>query len=112
MESYATACRIFANSISDGSLIVEQCLAIDNVCHGQEDHDSDFFFMYTCLFMDSHVHVPFDEFTIGVLCTLNVAPTQLHPTISWESLLQTRYSAPGRMLAAILPVTPHTRSAC
>jgi len=35
--------------------------------------------MYTCLFSDLHVSQPFDKFTMGVLRTLNVAPTQIHP---------------------------------
>jgi len=38
----------------------------------------DFFYMYDCLFRDLHVKVPFDDFTMGVLWILNVAPTQLH----------------------------------
>jgi len=41
--------------------------------------------MYACLFTDSHVRIPFDEFTMGILRTPNVAPTQLHPN-SWASL--------------------------
>jgi len=37
------------------------------------------------MFTDSNIRFPFDEFTMGVLRTLNVAPTQLHPN-SWASL--------------------------
>jgi len=85
VKSYATAYRIFADSVPDGAISVERCSAIDNICHGREGYHSDFFFMYVCLFTDSHVRVPFDEFTVGVLYTLNVAPTQLHPS-SWASL--------------------------
>jgi len=79
VESYAAAYHIIAEGVLEGALSLERCSAVDNVCHGQKAHGSDFFFMYGCLFIDSHVRVPFDEFTIGVLSTLNVAPTQLHP---------------------------------
>lgn len=43
---------------------------------------------FTCIcyiFSQLHMRLPFDEFTIGVLCLLNVAPTQLHPN-SWGYL--------------------------
>lgn len=45
---------------------------------GEKCHPTDFFFMHACLFTDSHVWIPFAEFTMGVLRTLNVAPAQLH----------------------------------
>jgi len=35
--------------------------------------------MYSALISDLHVCLPFDDFTIGVLRVLNVAPNQLHP---------------------------------
>lgn len=35
--------------------------------------------MYECMFWDLYMRVPFDDFTIGVLCILNLAPSQLHP---------------------------------
>ena len=38
-----------------------------------------FFYMYVCLFKDLHVRLPFDDFTMGVLQSLSLAPTQLHP---------------------------------
>jgi len=44
-----------------------------------------FFFMYSALISDLHVCLPFDDFTMGVLRVLNVAPSQLHPN-SWASL--------------------------
>jgi len=37
------------------------------------------------MFTDSNIRLPFDDFTVGVLRTLNVAPTQLHPNF-WASL--------------------------
>jgi len=41
--------------------------------------------MYAKVFKDSCLQLPFDEFSIGVLRVLNVAPTQLHPN-SWVYL--------------------------
>lgn len=38
----------------------------------------DFFYLYKCLFRDLHVRFPFNDFTIGVLLVLNMAPSQLH----------------------------------
>ncbi|BAT87747.1 hypothetical protein VIGAN_05114400 [Vigna angularis var. angularis] len=52
---------------------------IDCVCHGKESYEDDFFYDYTNIFTQLHVWIPFDEFTIGVLRLLNVAPTQVHP---------------------------------
>jgi len=77
--------RTFLGSVNmlsravDGELTLECCMAIDNVCHGREGHNTDFFFMYTCFFTDSHIRVPFYKFTMSVLCTLNMTPTELHP---------------------------------
>jgi len=59
--------------------------AIDRVCHGQEGATEKFFYMYMCHFSQLHVRLPLDDFIIGVLCALNVAPTQLHPN-SWAYL--------------------------
>jgi len=38
-----------------------------------------FFFLYDKVVKDSRLRLPFDEFSMGVLRTLNVAPTQFHP---------------------------------
>ena len=63
----------------EGMVSIEKCSVIDCVCHGREGSESDFFFMYGCFFTDAHVRLPFDEFTMGVLRILNVAP---HTTTS------------------------------
>ena len=49
------------------------------MCHGCEGLEDDFFYAYACMFMKLYVWLPFDEFNMGVLQKLNVAPTQLHP---------------------------------
>jgi len=43
------------------------------------------FFVYNTFFANLHITLPFDNFTMGVLRILNVAPTQLHPN-SWATL--------------------------
>jgi len=91
VNTYATAVPMFTSGKTSTELFAERCTSIDNVCHGREDHDHDFFYIYRCLFTDSHVRLPFDEFTMGVLRILNVAPTQLHPN-SWASLQAFRFS--------------------
>jgi len=64
---------------------IERVSAVEAVCHGREGLEGDFFYMYACMFTKLHVRLPLDEFTMGVLRLLNVAPTQLHPN-SWGSL--------------------------
>jgi len=61
------------------------CSLEDRVYRERSSTEPPFFFMYSCLFADLHVSLPFDAFTAGVLRELNVAPTQLHPN-SWASI--------------------------
>jgi len=69
-----------------GILTVEPYGPTDIVCMGQfSSSEGPFLFLYSCLFSDLHVFLPFDDFTMGVLQTLNVAPSQLHPN-TWASL--------------------------
>lgn len=56
----------------------------DRVCHGRENAPHDFFFVYNTFFAYLHITLPFDDFTMGVLRILNMAPTQLHPN-SWAA---------------------------
>jgi len=74
-----------SKGVSGDIVSLERVSAIDRVCHGQEGATEKFFFMYMCHFSQLHVRLPFDDFTMGVLRALNVAPTQLHPN-SWAYL--------------------------
>jgi len=76
---------ILADTVDDHIISVERAKSGDSVCHGREGHSYDFFYMYSTLVLDLHVRLPFDDFTMGVLRVLNVAPNQLHPN-SWASL--------------------------
>lgn len=44
------------------------CKMNERACHGWKGYDTDFFYMYSIVFR-----------YLGVLCALNLAPTQLHP---------------------------------
>jgi len=76
---------IIADTVDERIVSVERVRRGDSVCHGREGHSHDFFYMYSTLVTDLHVCVPFDDFTMGVLRVLNVAPSQLHPN-SWAAL--------------------------
>ena len=66
-------------------LTVEPCELTNTLCLGRSLFERPFFFMYSCLFSNSHVSLPFDNFTMGVLQELNVAPSQLHLN-TWVSI--------------------------
>ena len=57
---------------------LEQVSTIERVCHGQEGAADKFFYIYMCHFSQLHVRLSLDDFAMGVLRLLNVAPTQLH----------------------------------
>jgi len=76
---------IRADIVDDRIVSVERVRKGDSVCHKREGHSHDFFYMYATLVTDLHVCVSFDDFTMGVLRVLNVAPSQLHPN-SWAAL--------------------------
>jgi len=85
LESFVASMGMVSLDIQKGVVAIKKCSVIANVCHGQEGHESDFFYMYGCLFTDSHVRLHFHEFTMGVLSVLNLVSTQLHPN-SWVYL--------------------------
>ena len=61
------------------------CSSTESVYLGRSGIGPPFFYMYTSLFADLHVSLPFNRFTMGVLRALNVAPTQIHPN-TWASI--------------------------
>ncbi|WVY89730.1 hypothetical protein V8G54_035244 [Vigna mungo] len=62
----------------------------------------DFFFVYTYMFDQMYVRVPFTEFQSSVLKELNVAPSQLHPN-GWAAVQAFTY------LCAAVRITPMVR---
>jgi len=70
---------ILKSDVSDGILAIEYCRPTDTICMGWSPSEGPFFFVYAFLFFDMHVTPTFDDFTMGVLQTLNVAPSELLP---------------------------------
>jgi len=85
LNSWLNYTSVISKGVSEDIVSLERVSAIDRVCHGQERATEKFFYMYMCHFSQLHVRLPLDDFTMGVLCALNVAPTQLHPN-SWAYL--------------------------
>jgi len=85
LNSWLNCTPIISKGVSGDIVSLERVSAIDRVCHGQEGATEKFCYMYMCHFSQLHVRLPLDDFAIGVLRALNVAPTQLHPN-SWAYL--------------------------
>jgi len=76
---------VISKGVSGDIVSLERVSAVDRVCHGQEGATEKFFYMYMCHFSQLHMRLLLDDFTMGVLWALIVAPTQLHPN-SWAYL--------------------------
>ncbi|QCD86784.1 hypothetical protein DEO72_LG3g1310 [Vigna unguiculata] len=85
LNSWLNCTPVMSRGVSGDIVSLERVSAVDRVCHRQEGAIEKFFYMYMCHFSQLHVRLPFDDFTMGVLRALNVAPTQLHPN-SWAYL--------------------------
>ena len=70
-------------------IAVNSCSPFEGICQNWENSPQDFFYIYTCLFTDLHITLPFDEFKIGVIRILNIAMTQFHPNC-WAALQASR----------------------
>jgi len=85
LNSWLNCTLVISKGVTRDIVSLERVNVIDRVCHGQEGATEKFFYMYMCHFSLVHVRLPLDDFTMGVLRALNVAPTQLHPN-SWAYL--------------------------
>jgi len=85
LQDFVESVDIVLEGVSNGAFALRRCQEYETVCLGRGKKAKDFFYFYSCLISDIHVCFPFDEFTMEVLCVLNVAPTQLHPN-SWVAL--------------------------
>jgi len=85
ISSFIGKYTILKPDASDGILAIDYCGTTDTICMGRSPLEGPFFFVYACLFSDLHVTLPLDDFTMGLLWTLYVAPSQLHPH-TWASL--------------------------
>jgi len=85
LNSWLNCTPVIVKGVDRGIVSLERVSAIERVCHGQEGAIEKLFYMYMCRFSQLYVKLPLDDFTMGVLRELNVAPTQLHPN-SWAYL--------------------------
>ena len=85
MNSWLNYTPIFERGARKDIMASERVNVVECVCKDREGATEEFFYMYMCHFSQLHIRLPFDEFTIGVLRLVNVAPTQLHPN-NWAYL--------------------------
>jgi len=85
VASLCNKVEMIASTVDENIVSIERTKSGDSVCHDREGHSHDFFYMYSTLVTNLHVCLPLDDFTMGVLRVLNMAPNQLHPN-SWASL--------------------------
>jgi len=89
VASFLDQVCVLKPDVSLDVISIEPCEPTDVVCSARSTTERPFFYMYACLFLDLHVSLPFDNFTVGVLWALNMAPTQLHPN-TWASIQASR----------------------
>ncbi|KOM43657.1 hypothetical protein LR48_Vigan05g126200 [Vigna angularis] len=78
----------------------------ERVFHGKGTHIEDFFFVYTYLFNQMFVRVPFTAFQSVVLGRLNVAPSQLHPN-GWACIQAFVAMCSALAITPIVPIFLH-----
>jgi len=75
LQAFVESVDIVLEGVPNGALALRRCREFEIVCLGREREAKDFFYFYSCLISDIHVRFPFYEFTMEMLCILNVAPT-------------------------------------
>ena len=79
LKSWLNCIPIFERGARKDIVALERVSVVGCVCYGQEGATEKFFYMYMCHFLQLYVRLTFDNFIMGVLRLLNVAPTQLYP---------------------------------
>ena len=75
LNSWLNCTLVIGRDVSRDIVSLEQVSVVECVCHSQEGAIEKFFYMYMYHFSQLHVRLPFDDFTMGILRLLNVAPT-------------------------------------
>jgi len=84
-NSWLNCTPVVGRDVDRDIVSLERVSVVECVCHGQEGVADKFFYMYMFHFLQLHVRLSLDDFAMGVLHLLNVAPTQLHSN-SWAYL--------------------------
>jgi len=66
---------------NNGILEIDYFHPANTIYIGRSPSETLFFFVYSCLFSNLHVVLPFDDFIKGVLWALNISPSQPHLTL-------------------------------
>jgi len=74
LHDFVDSFDIVLEGVSNGVFAFHRCREFETICLDRGRKAKDFFYFYSCLILDIYVHFPFDEFTMEVLCVLNVAP--------------------------------------
>ena len=85
VSKFLDKCPVLKAGEHSSFFSVVPCSSTESVCLGRSGIGPPFFYMYTCLFADLHVSLPFDKFIMDVLRALYVASTQIHPN-TWASI--------------------------
>ena len=72
-KSFSVSIDMLDLEAPDGAISLCPCLSSNVVCLGRDSEIGDYFFFYSCLITDVHVRFSLDEFSIGILRSLNVA---------------------------------------
>ena len=67
VSKFLDKCPILKEGGRSSFFSIESCLSTESVCLGRPSTGPPFFYMYSFLFLDLHVSLPFDKFTMGVL---------------------------------------------
>ena len=75
--------RTISSTGSEDDVILESCGPKERVCILRPKSVSEeFFYFYPSILEDFNIRIPFTDFEVDVLRTINIAPSQLHPN-SW-----------------------------
>lgn len=89
LDTFVSLEKCFGSGDGEFPLLAEACEDdgpnTDFVFLEPSGDEADYFYAYMCWFEDLGIQLPFDDFQMGVLRALNVAPTQLHPN-AWAAM--------------------------
>jgi len=67
LRSWLNCTPIFEKGAQRDIVAPERVTVVKCVCHDREGSAEEFFYMYMCHFLQLHIRLSFDEFTMGVL---------------------------------------------